>query len=162
MINSQNTYVLYGKITLILDNLFQYFSKTPFNVSFGFLIPKIQLQNQDSSRPTFAKYKQNYRSPRPTDWKLKEFVTFYTSGDIQDCKNYRTTIRAQTRHTSTILLIIILKRIKGKAEAELSDFQSGHRRNREIVDIIFILQIPINQKGSMQKRSNIFSILNLN
>ena len=77
----------------------------------------------------------------PTDWKLQEFVMLYKSGDIKDCNNYRTI--ALISHTSKILLIIILNRMKGKVEAELSDCQAGYRKNRGTVDMLFILQILI-------------------
>merc|ERR1711888_84885 len=77
----------------------------------------------------------------PTDWKLQEFVMLYKSGNRKDCGNYRTI--ALISHTSKILLIIILNRLKSKVEQELSDCQAGYRTNRGTTDMLFVLQIII-------------------
>ena len=61
----------------------------------------------------------------------------------KDCGIYRTI--ALISHTSKILLIIILNRLKSKIEQELSDCQAGYRANRGTTDMLFTLQIIIEQ-----------------
>ena len=77
----------------------------------------------------------------PDDWKTQEFVMLHKSGTIKDCNNYRTI--ALISHTSKILLIIILNRMKKKIDEELSDCQAGYRSNRGTIDMLFTLQILI-------------------
>ncbi len=48
----------------------------------------------------------------PEDWKIQEFVMLYKSGDPKICSNYRTI--ALISHTSKILLMIIINRLKAK------------------------------------------------
>ena len=66
----------------------------------------------------------------------------YKSGNMKECNNYRTI--ALISHASKVLLIIILNRLRGKVEEELSDCQAGYRTNRGTVDMLFIvLQVLI-------------------
>ena len=74
----------------------------------------------------------------PQDWKTQEFVMLHKGGNVKDCNNYRTI--ALISHSSKILLIIILKRMKYKVELELSDCQAGYRINRGTIDMLFVLQ----------------------
>ncbi|GFR61141.1 endonuclease-reverse transcriptase [Elysia marginata] len=75
----------------------------------------------------------------PTDWKSQKFVMLHRGGNINDCSNYR--IIALISHSSKVLLIIILNRLKSKIEQELSDCQAGYRINRGTIDMLFVLQI---------------------
>lgn len=77
----------------------------------------------------------------PKDWKIQEFVMLYKSGNMKECNNYRTI--ALISHASKVLLIIILNRLRGKVEEELSDCQAGYRTNRGTVDMLFTLQLLI-------------------
>ena len=77
----------------------------------------------------------------PSEWKLQEFIMLHKSGNPKDCNNYRTI--ALISHTSKILLIIILNRLKGKMEQEISDCQAGYRKNRGTTDMLFVLQLLI-------------------
>ncbi|GFS12393.1 endonuclease-reverse transcriptase [Elysia marginata] len=63
----------------------------------------------------------------------------HKGGNIKDCSNYRTI--ALISHSSKVLLIIILNRLKSKIEQELSDCQAGYRINGGTIDILFVLQI---------------------
>ena len=65
----------------------------------------------------------------------------YKSGNMKECNNYRTI--ALISHASKVLLIIILNRLRGKVEEELSDCQAGYRTNRGTVDMLFTLQLLI-------------------
>ena len=58
-----------------------------------------------------------------------------------ECGNYRTI--ALISHASKVLLIIILNRMRKKAEEKLSDCQAGYRSNRGTTDMLFVLQIMI-------------------
>ena len=77
----------------------------------------------------------------PDEWKLQEFVMLHKGGSSKDCGNYRTI--ALISHTSKILLIILLNRMKKKVEEELSDCQAGYRANRGTTNMLFVLQIII-------------------
>ena len=61
--------------------------------------------------------------------------------NAKECGNYRTI--ALISHTSKILLIIILKRLKLKVEEDLSDCQAGYRSNHGTTDMLFVLQLLI-------------------
>ena len=77
----------------------------------------------------------------PEEWKRQEFVMLKKSGSAKECSNYRTI--ALISHTSKILLIVILNRMRAKIEEELSDCQAGYRSNRGTVDMLFTLQLLI-------------------
>jgi len=55
----------------------------------------------------------------PDEWKIKEFVMLYKAESSTECGNYRTIYLIS--HASKVLLIIILNRMRKKAEEELSD-----------------------------------------
>ena len=74
----------------------------------------------------------------PEDWKIQEFVMLFKKGNSKECGNYRTI--ALISHTSKVLLIIILNRMRKKVEEELSDIQAGYRSNRGTIDMLFTLQ----------------------
>ena len=63
----------------------------------------------------------------PDDWKLQEQVMLHKSGSVKECGNYRTI--ALISHTSKVMLIILLNRLKMKIEKEISDCQAGYRSN---------------------------------
>ena len=65
----------------------------------------------------------------------------HKGGNAKECGNYRTI--ALISHTSKIMLIILLNRIRQKVEQELSDCQAGYRANRGTTDMLFVLQIMI-------------------
>ena len=65
----------------------------------------------------------------------------HKGGSTKECGNYRTI--ALISHASKILLIIILNRMRKKAEEEISDCQAGYRTNRGTIDMLFSLQILI-------------------
>lgn len=73
--------------------------------------------------------------------KLQELVMLHKGGSPKECGNYRTI--ALISHASKILLIVILNRMKGKVEQELSDCQAGYRTNRGTTYMLFIFQIMI-------------------
>ena len=84
----------------------------------------------------------------PEEWKQQEFVMLHKSGDPKNCGNYRTI--ALISHTSKIMLIIILNRLKKKVDFELSDCQAGYRSNRGTIDMLFVLQILIEKIRNTQ------------
>ena len=59
----------------------------------------------------------------PDIWKIQEIVLLHKGGSPNDCSNYRTI--ALISHSSKILLIILLNRIRQKFENELPDEQAG-------------------------------------
>ena len=87
----------------------------------------------------------------PSEWKLQELVMLFKSGNAKDCGNYRTI--ALISHTSKILLIIILNRMRSKVEFELSDYQAGYRKDRSTVDMLFVLQTIIEKVLSINEEA---------
>lgn len=92
----------------------------------------------------------------PDDWKEQEFVMLHKSGNTKECSNYRTI--ALISHASKILLIIILNRMKQKAEMEISQMQAGFRPNRGTADMLFIIQILL-EKLIETKSEAIFTFI---
>ena len=75
----------------------------------------------------------------PNDWKAQEFVMLFKSGDRKQCSNYRTI--ALISHTSKVLLMIIILRLKAKLDQELPEEQAAYRKGRGTVDMLVCLQI---------------------
>lgn len=87
----------------------------------------------------------------PKEWKLQELVMLYKGGNAKECGNYRTI--ALISHTSKILLIILLNRMKTKVESEISDFQAGYRKGRSTTDMLFVLQLIIEKILSIKEEA---------
>ena len=92
----------------------------------------------------------------PDEWKQQEFVMLYKKGSSKECGNYRTI--ALISHASKVLLIIILNRLKRKVEEELSDCQAGYRRNRGTIDMLFTLQLLIEEVRNSKEEAFIIFI----
>ena len=92
----------------------------------------------------------------PEDWKRQEFVMLFKKGNSKDCGNYRTI--ALISHTSKVLLIIILNRMRKKVEEELSDVQAGYRSNRGTIDMLFTLQNLIEKIRNTEEEAFIIFI----
>ena len=60
----------------------------------------------------------------PEDWEIQEFVVLFKSGDPKLRSNYRTI--ALISHTSKILLLIIVDRLKRKLESEQPKEQAAY------------------------------------
>ena len=67
------------------------------------------------------------------------FVPIPTKGGLGQCKSYRNI--ALVAHASTIMLKIVLDRIREKTESEINDEQAGFRRGRGRRDQITNLRI---------------------
>jgi len=67
------------------------------------------------------------------------FVLLPKTGDVKECKNYWTI--SLLSHTSKVLLIIILNRLKNKSEMELRNEQAGFRSGRGTCDLLVNIQI---------------------
>ena len=77
----------------------------------------------------------------PSDWKIAIFITLPKKGDLLMCSNYRTI--SLVSHASKILLDVLLKGMGNKLEEEVSNTQSGFRKNRGTRDHIFNLRMII-------------------
>ena len=64
----------------------------------------------------------------PEDWKIQEFVVLFKSGEPKLCSNYPTI--ALVSHTSKILPLIIVDRLKRKLESEQPEEQAAYRKGR--------------------------------
>ena len=80
----------------------------------------------------------------------------FKKGNSKDCGNYRTI--ALISHTSKVLLIIILNRMRKKVEEELSDVQAGYRSNRGTIDMLFTLQNLIEKIRNTEEEAFIIFI----
>ena len=66
-------------------------------------------------------------------------ITLLKKGNLQQCQNYRTIILIS--HLSTVMLKIILNRLKPQAEKIIAEEQAGFRAGRCTTDKIFNLRI---------------------
>jgi hypothetical protein len=85
----------------------------------------------------------------PEKWAKAIFIFLPKSGDLRDCKNYRTI--SLLCHASKILLIIIHNRIKQQSERELPDEQTGFRQGRDTRDLLVTLQILIEKVNQLSE-----------
>ena len=72
---------------------------------------------------------------------IQEFVVLFKAGDRKQCSNYRTI--ALISHTSKILLLIIVNRLKRKLEFEQPEEQAAYRKGRGTRDMLVCLQVLI-------------------
>jgi len=70
------------------------------------------------------------------------------TGDLKECKNYRTI--SLLSHTSKVLLIIILNKLKNKSEMELPNEQTGFRPGRGSRDLLVNIQTLIEKVNATQ------------
>ena len=75
----------------------------------------------------------------PLEWTKSIVVTLPKKGDLKNCSNYRTL--SLINHLCKILLMIILKRLKARAESCLSEEQAGFRSDRSTIHQILILRL---------------------
>ena len=92
----------------------------------------------------------------PEDWKIQEFVVLFKSGDPKLCSNYRTI--ALISHTSKILLLIIVDRLKRKLESEQPEEQAAYRKGRGTRDMLVCLQVLIEKVIAMNQQAFIMFI----
>ena len=74
----------------------------------------------------------------PRTWTKSVIITIPKKGDIQDCSNYRTI--SLISHSSKILLLIILNRLRAQLHCHLSEEQAGFRANRNTIQQILTLR----------------------
>jgi hypothetical protein len=70
----------------------------------------------------------------PRDWSRAVFIPLPKKGNLKECCNYRTI--SLITHASKVMLKIILNRMKGKLEQEISITQAGFREGRGTRDHI--------------------------
>ena len=75
----------------------------------------------------------------PRTWTKSVIITIPKKGDIQDCSNYRTI--SLISHSSKILLLIILNRLRAQLHCHLSEEQAGFRANRNTIQQILTLRL---------------------
>ena len=90
------------------------------------------------------------------DWEIQEFVVLFKSGDPKLCSNYRTI--ALISHTSKILLLIIVDRLKRKLESEQPEEQAAYRKGRGTRDMLVCLQVLIEKVIAMNQQAFIMFI----
>jgi hypothetical protein len=83
----------------------------------------------------------------PSDWTKAIFVMVPKTGDLKDCKNYRTI--SLLSHASKVLLRIINNRMRQYSERELPEEQAGFRPGRGTRDMLVILQLLIEKTNAM-------------
>ncbi len=75
----------------------------------------------------------------PVEWIKSILITMPKSGDLKECKNYRTI--ALMSHVGKILMMILMERLKAQTEDYLSDEQGGFRRDRNTIQQILMLRL---------------------
>ncbi|CAF3702999.1 unnamed protein product, partial [Rotaria socialis] len=75
----------------------------------------------------------------PKEWGKSILVPIPKKGDLSECSNYRTI--SLIKHTSKILLVILLNRIKHHLDPYLADEQAGFRKDRSTVQQILTLRL---------------------
>ena len=92
----------------------------------------------------------------PEDWKIQEFVVLFKSGDRKQCSNYRTI--ALISHTSKIMLLIIVDRLKRKLEKEQPEEQAAYRKGRGTRDMLVCLQVLLEKVIAVDQQAFIMFI----
>jgi len=77
----------------------------------------------------------------PEECTLSTFIPLPKKGVLKQCENYRTV--ALVSRANTILLRIIMERIRVKSETEIADEQAGFRQGRGTRDQITNLRVLI-------------------
>ena len=75
----------------------------------------------------------------PTDWSRSILVMLPKKGCLRECTNYRSI--SLISHMCKIMLNVLLERMKGALEAQLSEEQGGFRKDRSTVQQILTLRL---------------------
>ena len=75
----------------------------------------------------------------PTPWTQSLIITLPKNGNLQLCQNYR--IISLISHPSTVMLKILLNRLKPQAEKIIAEEQAAFRPGRSTTEQIFNLRI---------------------
>ena len=75
----------------------------------------------------------------PTPWIQSLVITLPKKGNLQQCRNYRTT--SLISHPNKVMLKMILNRLKPQAEKIIAEEQAGFRAGRSTTEQIFNLRI---------------------
>ena len=75
----------------------------------------------------------------PKEWGKSILVPIPKKGDLSECSNYRTI--SLINHTSKVLLMVLLNRLKHQLDPYLADEQAGFRKDRSTVHQILILRL---------------------
>ena len=79
----------------------------------------------------------------PKDWTQSLVKPLPNNGNLKQFQNYRTI--SLISHPSKIMLLVILNRLKDKAEELLTEEQAGFRQGRNTVEEVF------NSRGIIEK-----------
>jgi len=75
----------------------------------------------------------------PEEWLQSVIVTIPKKGDLKECTNYRTI--ALINDACTVMLKVLLERLKAQMEPYLAETQAGFRSDRSTVRQILILRL---------------------
>ena len=92
----------------------------------------------------------------PKDWIIQEFEVIFKSEDRKQCSNCRTIVLIS--HTSKILFLIIVDRLKQKLEQKQPEEQAAYRKGRGKRDMLICLQILIEKEIAMDQQAFIMFI----
>ena len=85
----------------------------------------------------------------PKEWTQSLVIPLPKKGNLKQCQNYRTI--SLISHPSKILLKVILKRLKSKAEELLAEEQAGFRAGRSTTEQIFNSRLIIEKHLQHQR-----------
>ena len=89
---------------------------------------------------------------RPQEWTKSLIIPLHKKGNLWQCQNYK--IISLFSHSSKVMINVILKRLKNKAEEHLAEEQAGFRPSWSTVEQIFTCQIMM--KKHLQHRKELF------
>ena len=90
----------------------------------------------------------------PTPWTQSLIITLPKKGNLQLCQNYRAI--SLISHSSTVMLKVILNRLKPQAEEIIAEEQAGFRAGRSTTEQIFNLRILCEKY--LQNQQNLYHV----
>ena len=90
----------------------------------------------------------------PTPWTQSLIITLPKKGNLQLCQNYRTI--SLISHSSTVMLNVILNRLKPQDEEKIAEEQAGFRAGRSTTEQIFNLRILCEKY--LQHQQNLYPV----
>ena len=90
----------------------------------------------------------------PTPWTQSLIITLPKKGNLQQCRNYRTT--SLISHPSKVMLKIILNRLRLQAETIIAEEQVGFRTGRSTSEQIFNLRVLCEK--SLQHQQDLYHV----
>ena len=93
----------------------------------------------------------------PTLWTQSVIITLPKKGNLQLCQNYRTTILIS--HSSSVMLKVILNRLKPQAVEIIAEEQAGFRAGRSTTEQILTLESCVESTSNISRICTMSSLI---